>query len=85
MKVEIRITVGDKIIADSFGEPDDVFALRNFPRSTIVQIQEAMNRKMGEAVDRAITELLNRGSVQAPTSFPLRATGRPYDVVGGVT
>jgi hypothetical protein len=85
MKVEVRITVGDKIIGDSFGEPDEVFRLRNFPRQTIDSIHHAMLIKMGESIDKAITELWSRGMVLEPTSYPPRPTGRPYDVVGDIS
>lgn len=83
MKVDIRITVGDKIIADSYGEPDDVFRQRRFPSAMIKQMQVEMMAKMAEAVERSITELYTRGVVQEPTSYPVRCGGgSPYDLKG---
>jgi hypothetical protein len=83
MKIQITITVGDKLIGDSYHEYDEVFRLRNQPRHTIDMIQAAMMVKMGEAIDKAITELWMKGQYQEPTSYPVAlVSGKPYDVVG---
>lgn len=85
MKVEVRITVGDKVIADSYREDDEVFRLRRFPSQLIKQANEHCMRQMAEAVEKAITELYTRGTVQEPTSYPPKDTGHPYDVVGDIS
>lgn len=85
MKIDIRITVGDKIIADSYAEPDEIFRLRQFPRDTITHLQRKMNEKMSEAMDRAIKELFLRGVVREPTSYPPRTTANVHGVTGGVS
>ncbi len=57
MKIEIRITIGSKIITNSYSEPDDLFFLRRFPRQTIDRNRERVGMEMSEAVDRAIRRL----------------------------
>ncbi len=86
MEVRIEITIGDKFIADRHHEPDDIFRLRTYPNDALKRMQAELMVKMGEAVDRALTELLTKGQVPKLTSFPpAQPEGNPYELKGDVT
>ncbi len=72
MKVRIEITVGDKFIADTYSEDDEVFKCRRFPSEEIKKIQQHLMWLMSEAVERAITDQLNQVSepMRAPVPSP---------------
>ncbi len=72
MKVRIEITVGDKFIADTYSEDDDVFKCRRWPSDHIRHIQKHLMGVMSEAVERAITDQLNQVSepMRAPVPSP---------------
>lgn len=86
MRIRIAVTVGDKVIADSYQEDDAVFIQRRFPSTLIKQANDHCMSQMAEAIERAITELYAKGTVQKPTSYPpRRLQGNAYSIRGDVS
>lgn len=66
MKVRIEITVGDKIVANEYQEPDRLLALHHDARASIEQAKELVWQAMGDAITRSLEEMLAKRMVAAP-------------------